>query len=195
MTLLNVPPSRNAYLVKDEIIVVRSGAYTADSAIVPQEYEGAVAGYDMVVTVRAALPHFMAAALLSKYVLADQLFQVRLRAAQPHLNAEELGSTLIVLPPTVPEQEAIVQHLNSATAEIHLAVSRTQTEINLIREYRTRLIADVVTGKIDVRGSAFPVSEAAAEWETIEEEIEPDDEADADGSDEEQPKSGDREDD
>ena len=33
---------------------------------------------------------------------------------------------------------------------------RAQREIDLIREYRTRLIADVVTGKVDVRHLAPP---------------------------------------
>ena len=36
------------------------------------------------------------------------------------------------------------------------AVQKTRSEINLIREYCARLIADVVTGKLDVRGLAVP---------------------------------------
>ena len=47
----DVPTGRNAFLSEGEIVVVRSGAYTADSAIVPKRYSGAVTGYDMVVTV------------------------------------------------------------------------------------------------------------------------------------------------
>lgn len=47
----DVPYDRDPVLKMDDIIVVRSGAYTADSAIIPQKYEGAIAGYDMVVRV------------------------------------------------------------------------------------------------------------------------------------------------
>ena len=77
-----LPPDRNSYLKAGEIIVVRSGAYTGDSAIVPPALEGAVAGYDMVATVTRASPQFVAYELLSKYVLEDQILQLTLRAAQ-----------------------------------------------------------------------------------------------------------------
>lgn len=87
----DVPKTRNAFLKAGEIIVVRSGALTADSAIIPAEYEGAVAGYDMVVTVIRAQPEFVAMALLCSYVQSDQLVIASMRAAQPHLNAAELG--------------------------------------------------------------------------------------------------------
>jgi len=43
-------------------------------------------------------------------------------------------------------------------------MDRTQREIDLIREYRTRLIADVVTGKIDVRNA--PIENV--DWKEIE---------------------------
>ena len=49
------------------------------------------------------------------------------------------------------EQTAIVEHLDRATADIDAAITRARRQIELLREYRTRLIADVVTGKLDVR--------------------------------------------
>ena len=50
-------------------------------------------------------------------------------------------------------------------------ISRTQREIDLFQEYRTRLIADVVTGKLDVREAAASLPEEAEEepFEEIEE--------------------------
>lgn len=54
-------------------------------------------------------------------------------------------------------------------------VSRTEREIDLLREYRTRLIADVVTGKLDVRETAARLPEEAEE---IEESLMLDDEQD-----------------
>ena len=146
----DVPVGRDAFLREKEIIVVRSGAYTADSAIIPREYTGSVTGYDMVVNVTGAIPEFIAAALLSKYLRDDQLIVASNRAAQPHLNAEELGAAFILLPP-LPEQGSIVQHLERVNTDIDTGVSLARRQIELIEEYRTRLIADVVTGKIDVR--------------------------------------------
>jgi type I restriction enzyme S subunit len=39
------------------------------------------------------------------------------------------------------------------------SISRLECEITLLREYRTRLIADVVTGKLDVREVAKGLQE------------------------------------
>ena len=74
--------------------------------------------------------------------------------------------------PTIEEQQRSAQFLERATTAIRLAVERYRGQVDLIREYRTRLIADVVTGKLDVR-------EAAAGLPDEVEEPEPLDEADA----------------
>ena len=145
----DLPAGRNAFLSEGEIVVVRSGAYTADSAIIPKRYSGAVTGYDMVATVTGALPEFVAFAALATYVRDDQLVVASLRAAQPHLNAEELGSARFFLP-LLREQTAIVRYLDNTTATIDRTLELTRRQIALAKEYRTRLIADVVTGKLDV---------------------------------------------
>ncbi|WP_437912736.1 hypothetical protein WME73_37730 [Sorangium sp. So ce302] len=56
--------------------------------------------------------------------------------------------------PPLEEQRAIVEHLEGELTELHYALSQAEREISLIREYRTRLIADVVTGQLDVRAAA-----------------------------------------
>ena len=63
-----------------------------------------------------------------------------------------------LLPPTT-EQAAIVDYLDQATADIDTTIARAECEINLLNEYRTRLIADVVTGKLDVRDAAAALPE------------------------------------
>ena len=52
------------------------------------------------------------------------------------------------------EQEAIVAFIYSQTSGLNAARARLEREIELLREYRTRLVADVVTGKLDVREAA-----------------------------------------
>lgn len=54
--------------------------------------------------------------------------------------------------PNETEQEQIAKWLDVETAEINEAIARVEEEIRLIREYRDRLIFDVVTGQVDVRG-------------------------------------------
>jgi len=65
---------------------------------------------------------------------------------------------LIVLPPPG-EQAEIVVALDSATGSVERAVVTATNEISMIREYRFRLIADVVTGKLDVRDAAARLPE------------------------------------
>ena len=65
--------------------------------------------------------------------------------------------------PSVPEQEQIVRQLDLDLATLNAALSRTEREIGLLREYRTRLVADVVTGKLDVRAAARQLPEEAGE--------------------------------
>ena len=71
--------------------------------------------------------------------------------------------------PTKHEQHLILTFVSTRTSGIDAVISRLHREIELLREYRTRLVADVVTGKLDVR-------KAAAQLPTIDAEspIEPD---------------------
>ena len=77
---------------------------------------------------------------------------------QGNLNVERIGSRHIALPP-ISEQISIVAYLDKAAADIDVAIDRARREIGLLGEYRTRLIADVVTGKVNVREAAAELSE------------------------------------
>jgi type I restriction enzyme S subunit len=58
--------------------------------------------------------------------------------------------------PPLDEQREIVSYINEKSAEVSQAIARAEREIELMREYRTRLISDVVTGKLDVRRIEAP---------------------------------------
>ncbi|MEY4807779.1 MAG: hypothetical protein RLZZ206_2168 [Cyanobacteriota bacterium] len=74
-------------------------------------------------------------------------------AAQPKLTLDRLMSvTIAVAPPE--EQEQIVKVQNEETGPLRAAIKQANREITLLREYRTRMIADLVTGKLDVREAA-----------------------------------------
>jgi type I restriction enzyme, S subunit len=153
----DVPYDRDPVLKENDIIVVRSGAYTGDSAIIPKKYEGSITGYDMVVRVHNAIPQFIGYCLLSHYVLKNQIDLCRLRAAQPHLNAEELGETIIIQPP-INTQEKIVEYIDMKMEKMEKSIFIIQNQIKLLQEYRTTLISEAVTGKIDVRDEKVPTS-------------------------------------
>ncbi len=75
-----------------------------------------------------------------------------------HIYSSDLKYLAIPLPP-VPEQAAIVRFLDHATDNIKAAVTRSRRQIEHVREYRACLIADVVTGKLDVREAAARLPE------------------------------------
>ena len=149
----DIPWERDPMLKENDIIVVRSGAYTGDSAIIPKHYAGSIAGYDMVLTPTSINPRFLSYTLLAKYVLYDQLYLLRMRAAQPHLNAEELGQTIIVCPPKL-EQQQIFEYLKNISKKIATAITLKQQEIAKLQEYKATLINSAVTGKIKVGSHA-----------------------------------------
>lgn len=66
------------------------------------------------------------------------------------LGKHDVKNAIIPLPP-LDEQEAICARIVYECQPLDDAITRAQDEIKLIREYRDRQIADVVTGQIDVR--------------------------------------------
>ena len=72
---------------------------------------------------------------------------------QGNLNVDRIGSRKVAIPPLF-EQSDIVNHLDRATSDTDAAIARSRRQIELVQEYRTKLIADVVTGKLDVREAA-----------------------------------------
>ena len=90
------------------------------------------------------------------------------RVAMPKINRETLTSLHLPIPP-LSEQAAIVQHLDEATAIIYAAIARARRQIELVQEYRTRLMADVVTGKLDVREAVAQLPDEADNQDPIEE--------------------------
>jgi type I restriction enzyme S subunit len=66
------------------------------------------------------------------------------------INISDIKALTVLVPPRY-EQDAICEFLDSSFVPFGTAISRHEREIELLREYRTRLVADVVTGKLDVR--------------------------------------------
>lgn len=90
---------------------------------------------------------------------------------------DRFGAIHIPLPPRY-EQNSILKGLSEQSADLNTAIARTEREIALMQEYRTRLTADIVTGKLDVREAVAKLPEfeditdlstIAAEEELIEE--------------------------
>ncbi len=74
-------------------------------------------------------------------------------STMPHLTAEKLGEMRIP-GPTAEQQREIVEFLNDACSKIDRLIAKANEVVGRLREYRSALITDAVTGKIDVRGLA-----------------------------------------
>ena len=112
------------------------------------------------------------------------LNQYSIAAAQPGLAVERvLNLWLPVLDPQ--EQAVIAAHIEKQTAGSNVSIAFARRKIDLLREYHTCLIADVVTGKLDVREAAGRLPD-----EDEDEEPEPLDETDTLINGKEEPSGG-----
>ena len=87
---------------------------------------------------------------------------------QGNLNVDRIGSRIVAIPP-LREQADIVKCLDRAIADTDAAIGRARRQIELVEEYRIRLVADVVTGKLNVREAAAQLPEEAEDRNLIEE--------------------------
>jgi type I restriction enzyme, S subunit len=91
--------------------------------------------------------------LLHSPFMKHQLEILLVGSTFKRINIGEIKA-LTVLVPRKAEQDAICDFLDRELVTFDTAITRAEREIALIREYRTRLVADVVTGQIDVREAA-----------------------------------------
>lgn len=89
----------------------------------------------MVLSVTNAVPEYVAYVLLSKPLLEGQIYLSKLRAAQPHLNAEELGDCVVAFPP-IEEQRAIARFLDEQTEKIDDLIGAKRDLLALLKEKR-----------------------------------------------------------
>ena len=81
--------------------------------------------------------------------LRNEVFQGTAKSTVDSLRLPMLQNFPVALPPYL-EQRAIVDNLEDTTISVDPAITRARQQIELVEEYRTCLIADVVTGKLDV---------------------------------------------
>lgn len=78
-----------------------------------------------------------------------------IRVGQWDLQMDKMKEIPFIIPPAE-EQIAIVEHVRAAMPKYDALIEKLQEEIKALEEYKAKLIADVVTGKIDVRNVEIP---------------------------------------
>lgn len=103
-------------------------------------------------------------------VLKHQLNEITKTTSVTNLHLEKINELIVPVPP-LEEQIQILKNVTKDLEAIGIAIEHNYIEIALLREYRTRLIADVVTGKLDVREAAASLPEEVEEPEVLEDEM------------------------
>lgn len=96
---------------------------------------------------------------LNSDLLRHRLISLSITTTMSTISQDAISSLEVIIP-SLKEQTAIVQYIESETARIDAKIAKTQRIIELQKEYRTALISEVVTGKI--KAPEFPTPEAFA---------------------------------
>ena len=147
-----------------DVLLNITGASIGRACSVPDNFvEGNVNQHVCIIRPKRSRLHpNLLAAYLSTPMMQREIQIEQSGASREGLTLQSIRSFKVLVPP-LPEQAAIVEHLDKATAGIDAAITRARRQIELLREYRTRLIADVVTGKLDVREAAASLPEGAGQ--------------------------------
>ncbi len=97
---------------------------------------------------------------------ADRVTSESVGIAYPAIAETRLRALEVCVPP-LPEQVAIARYLDDTDRRMRRYTESAQRQIHLLNEYRTRLIADVVTGKLDVREAVSGLANDLGEPEVI----------------------------
>lgn len=106
----------------------------------------------------------------SSKVFAKELRKYATGVKVYRFNIDDLKTIYTSVPP-FKEQVEIVDYIETESQKINTTISKIEKELALTEEYKTALIAEAVTGKIDVRGYEVPEIKEEETYEEIEEEI------------------------
>lgn len=164
MSFGNSPSRARRVLRKGDTIISTVRTYLKAVYFVAGEHENLVAstGFAVLTPGPNIVPEYLSFVIQSNNFV-ERIMASSVGTAYPAISEARLGRMHVAMPPSNYEQASIIEHINSDTQAIDKAISHARREIELLREYRTRLISDVVTGKLDVRDVELPDVEGESE--------------------------------
>ena len=158
---------------KDDLVLNRLKAHLGVFALAPQL--GVISPDYTVLRLNTSRVRPLYAEYLLKSIACRRELRIRVRGIVEgfwRLYTEDLGSIYVCLP-SLEEQEQILDYVQGQEQKYKFAIERIEKQITLLKEYRTRLISDVVTGQMDVRGIVVPeyVPETDEEDEEVDEPL------------------------
>ncbi len=178
-TLRALPASerRRRGLMKGDLLIEKSGGGSNQpvGTVVLFDHSVEAVPSNFIARVRSAPgydPKYLLYLHWSLYALRLNARSVKQTTGIQNLDLRAYLSEQVAFPP-LSEQGEIADYLDREVARIHAAVCTTQAEVGLLREYRTRLISDVVTGKLDVREAVKSIpSDPSADDPALDEQLE-----------------------
>jgi type I restriction enzyme S subunit len=141
---------------RDDILVCITGALTGNVAFVNHDLDSPAFVNQHVALVRpkpqSVIPKFLALILHSE--IGRSQFKIgEYGGTKQGLGLADVKSIIVPIPP-MSEQQRILEDVAREKVRVASLRHRSEAEIELLREFRTRLTADVVTGQLDVREAA-----------------------------------------
>jgi type I restriction enzyme S subunit len=142
-----------------DVIFVKTGSTIGKIALISQLIEPMTINPQLVIFKELSINNqFFYYFMQTKFIKSSLALNI-FGGATPAINQETLNS-LYVLVPSAEEQLKIVEHIQGTTRKIDNAVAKIEKEIELLTEYKTSLIYEVVTGKVKVDTLVEEPSEA-----------------------------------
>jgi type I restriction enzyme S subunit len=172
-------PSRARQIVqKGDTILSTVRTYLKAVYYIDEDWPNLIAstGFAVLRPVKGVNPRLLGYILQSSSFI-ERVTKNSIGVSYPAISETRLGTLHIAVPLDSSEQQQILELIHGETAALDAAIIKAQQEITLIREYRERLIADVVTGKIAVRGIEIllPTEGSDFDDDEVDQELEDDD--------------------
>ena len=137
-----------------DVLICRLGEPVARSCLAPRLGKRMITSVDVCILRprRDVSPEFLVYSMSSQRYLGWVASLVR-GSTRDRVSRSMLGGFSLPIPPPA-EQAAVTDYLDKVTGDLGAAIVRCTDSIRLLSEFRTRLVADVVTGKLDVRETA-----------------------------------------
>ena len=137
------------YIEKGDFVINKMKAWQGSYAV--SNYDGIVSPAYYTCKLSGVEKDFFSLAIRSKaYVGFFTSHSKGIRVGQWDLDPNALKSIPFFLPP-LDEQQAVVAYINDKTAKVESLITDLQAEIEHLKEYKQRLIADCVTGQVNVQ--------------------------------------------
>ncbi|CDI50602.1 restriction endonuclease subunit S [Clostridium tetani] len=151
--LFGQAPSRARRVVrKGDIIISTVRTYLKSMLYIDESLSGKIVstGFSVLTPKGGVNSNYLKYSISGNYLIQN-IIKNSVGVAYPAINDDRLMSLKIVYCRDKKEQEEIVNYIEEETTRIDRTIALYKRQIELIKEYRTSLIASAVTGKIDVR--------------------------------------------